>query len=115
MVYNIKVVRHLSFFTVNYYSQREASSRLVLYQCRGSSLSKMLFLKILLVMCYMMCKILTIFVNSKFILCILASVFLYLDHIEMKYQSVAWNACEASLGKERCVRLNEWKIRRSIC
>ena len=29
-------------------------------------------------------------------------------------QSVAWYACEASLGKERCVRLNEWKIR-SIC
>ena len=30
-------------------------------------------------------------------------------------QSIAWYACEASLGKERCVRLNEWKIRRSIC
>ena len=28
-------------------------------------------------------------------------------------QSDAWYACEASLGKERCVRLNEWKIRRS--
>ena len=30
-------------------------------------------------------------------------------------QSVVWYACEASLGKERYVKLNEWKIRRSVC
>ena len=30
------------------------------------------------------------------------------------YQSVAWYACDASLGKERYVRLNEWKTRRSV-
>ena len=30
-------------------------------------------------------------------------------------QSFTWYACEASLGKERYVRLNEWKIRRSVC
>ena len=30
-------------------------------------------------------------------------------------QSVAWYAWEASLGKERYVRLNELKIRRSVC
>ena len=30
-------------------------------------------------------------------------------------QSVAWYACEASLGKGRYVRLNEWKTRRSVC
>ena len=31
------------------------------------------------------------------------------------HQSVAWYACEAPLGKERYVRLNEWKTRRSVC
>ena len=30
-------------------------------------------------------------------------------------QSAAWYACEASLGKERYVRLNEWKTRRNVC
>ena len=38
-----------------------------------------------------------------------------LGSLASKNQSIAWYACEASLGKERCVRLNEWKIRRSIC
>ena len=32
-----------------------------------------------------------------------------------KNKSDAWYACEASLGKERHVRLNEWKTRRSVC
>ena len=32
-----------------------------------------------------------------------------------KNRSVAWYACEASLGKGRYVRLNEWKTRRSVC
>ena len=32
----------------------------------------------------MKCKILTIFVNIKLVLCILTFVFLYLDHTEMK-------------------------------
>ena len=35
--------------------------------------------------------------------------------IGLTNQSVAWYACKASLGKERYVRLNEWKIRRSVC
>ena len=30
-------------------------------------------------------------------------------------QSVAWYACKASLWKERYVKLNDWKIRRSVC
>ena len=30
-------------------------------------------------------------------------------------QSIAWFAREASLGKEKYVRLNEWKIPRSVC
>ena len=30
-------------------------------------------------------------------------------------QSVAWYACEASLRKERDVRVNEWKTRMSVC
>ena len=34
---------------------------------------------------------------------------------KMQNQSVAWYACEASLGKERYVKLNEWKIRRTVC
>ena len=38
-----------------------------------------------------------------------------LDDVKAVNQSVAWYACEASLGKERYVRLNEWKIRRSVC
>ena len=32
-----------------------------------------------------------------------------------KNQSIAWYACEASLGKKRYVRLNEWKTRGSVC
>ena len=38
-----------------------------------------------------------------------------LGSLASKNQSVASYACEASLGKERYVGLNEWKIRRSVC
>ena len=33
----------------------------------------------------------------------------------MLKKSIACYACEASLGKERYVKLNEWKIRKSVC
>ena len=39
-------------------------------------------------------KILMIFLNSKFVLCILASVFLYQDQIEMKWNSTELNWTE---------------------
>ena len=39
----------------------------------------------------------------------------FLKPVSFGKQSVAWYACEASLGKERYVGLNEWKIRRSVC
>ena len=38
-----------------------------------------------------------------------------LGSLPSKNQSVAWYACEAPLGKERYVRLNEWKTRRNVC
>ena len=40
-----------------------------------------------------------------------------LGSLAIKNQSVAWYAYEAALGKERYayVRLNGWKIRRSVC
>ena len=34
---------------------------------------------------------------------------------EYENQGVAWYAREAPLGKERYIRLDRWKTRRSIC
>ena len=46
---------------------------------------------------------------------VLRKTLVQLDDVKAVNQSIAWYACEASLGKERYVRLNEWKIRRSVC
>ena len=37
-----------------------------------------------------------------------------LGSLASKNQSVAWYACEAPLGKERCFRINGWKTRKSV-
>ena len=51
----------------------------------------------------------------KAVVFVLRETLVQLDDVKAVNQSVAWYACEASLGKERYVRLNEWKIRRSVC
>ena len=51
----------------------------------------------------------------KAVVFVLSETLAQLDDVKAVNQSVAWYACEASLGKERYVRLNEWKIRRSVC
>ena len=45
----------------------------------------------------------------------LAGICRMITDIQKCNQSVAWYACEAALGKERYVRLNGWKIQRSVC
>ena len=51
----------------------------------------------------------------KAVVFVLRETLVQLDDMKAVNQSVAWYACEASLGNERYVRLNEWKIRKSVC
>ena len=51
----------------------------------------------------------------KVVVFVLCETLVQLDDVKAVNQSVAWYACKASLGKEIYIRLNEWKIRRSVC